>query len=91
MRVRIYTTTYCGYCYAAKRLMRQRGIDFEEIDCTSDRAARDMLVETTGQRTVPQIFFDEVPIGGYDELSALDRSGELPRILRGEQAPTAIT
>jgi glutaredoxin 3 len=89
-RVVVYTTTYCGYCLAAKRLLRLRGIEFAEIDCTRDPATRGLLVERTGQRTVPQIFFGDVPIGGFDELAALDRSGELARIVAGEQAPVAI-
>jgi glutaredoxin 3 len=79
MDVKIYTTRVCGYCIAAKRLLSQRGIAFEEIDVTGDQDKRDWLVEATGRRTVPQIFFDGEPIGGYDELAAMDRSGELAK------------
>ena len=79
--VRVYSTTFCGYCVLAKRLLDQRGIDFEEIDVSGDHDARAWLVKTTGRRTVPQIFIGDEPIGGYDELRALDRSGELGKKL----------
>jgi glutaredoxin 3 len=75
--VRIYTTTYCGYCVAAKRLLSNRGIPYEEIDVTGDHDARAWLVQVTGRRTVPQIFFGSEAIGGYTELAALDARGAL--------------
>ena len=75
--VRVYTTMICGYCYRAKLLLKERGVAFEEIDVTRDAEARRWLVEMTGRRTVPQIFIGEEPIGGFEELRALDRSGEL--------------
>ena len=75
--VKIYTTRFCGYCVAAKRLLRARSIPYEELDVSDDDAKRAWLVETTGQRTVPQIFIGGEAIGGYDELAALDRAGEL--------------
>jgi glutaredoxin 3 len=75
--VRVYSTTHCAYCVRAKRLLEARGIPFTEIDVTNDPEARAWLVAATGQRTVPQIFFDDRAIGGSDELTALDRSGEL--------------
>lgn len=88
--VRIYTTTYCGYCRAAKALLQRKGVAFEEIDCTEDPEARSWLVEQTGLRTVPQIFLAGVPVGGFDELSELDREGLLDPILAGEQPPPHI-
>jgi glutaredoxin 3 len=75
--VQVYTTTYCGYCNRAKALLQKRGIPYEEIDVTGDHAKRDWLVSVTHMRTVPQIFIKGEPIGGFDELHALDRSGEL--------------
>jgi glutaredoxin 3 len=90
MNVRIYTTTHCGYCGAAKSLLAKRGVAFEEIDCTRDPATRQWLIEQTGQRTVPQIFIAGVAIGGYRELSALDRDGKLRAILDGEAAPPPV-
>ncbi|HEX8951497.1 MAG TPA: glutaredoxin 3 [Polyangia bacterium] len=88
--VRIYTTTYCGYCRAAKALLAQRGAAFREIDCTDDAATRQWLVERTGQRTVPQIFIGDVPVGGFSELSGLDRAGRLSAILAGDAAPPSV-
>jgi glutaredoxin 3 len=75
--VRIYTTTYCTFCRLAKELLRERKIPFEDVDVTDDDAARRWLVESTGRRTVPQIFIEGQPIGGYEELRALDEAGML--------------
>ena len=75
--VQIYTTRLCGYCVMAKRLLKSRGIEFTEIHVDGDWTRRQWLVEQTGQQTVPQIFIHEQSIGGYDELSALDRMGQL--------------
>jgi glutaredoxin 3 len=81
--VKIYTTGYCGYCRAAKDLLRRRNVAFDEVDVTGDDEARHWLVGRTGRRTVPQIFIGDEPIGGYDELSELDRRGELDALLSG--------
>src|SRR5207245_10458562 len=78
--VRIYTTDYCSYCSAAKQLLGARSVSFEEIDCTKDPETRKWLVDTTGRKTVPQIFIADVPIGGFDDLKALDTKGERARI-----------
>jgi glutaredoxin 3 len=75
--VTVYTTRVCPYCIAAKRLLAERKVAYKEVDVSSDDAKRAWLVEATGRRTVPQIFIGAEPIGGYDELAALDRSGEL--------------
>jgi glutaredoxin 3 len=79
--VTIYTTRVCAYCIAAKRLLAARGVPYREIDVSSDDAKRTWLVETTGRRTVPQIFLGGESIGGYDELAALDKSGQLAQKL----------
>ena len=76
-RVKIYTTTYCGYCLRAKKLLETKKIPFEEINVTEDTKTRDWLVQTTGLKTVPQIFIDDKPIGGYDDLAKLDAEGKL--------------
>ena len=73
----MYTTAWCGYCDRAKALLRARGLDFEEIALDGDPAFRAKLLEMTGHWTVPQIFIDDRPIGGYTELWELDRSGRL--------------
>ncbi|MDP9151382.1 MAG: glutaredoxin 3 [Myxococcota bacterium] len=75
--VTIYTTRVCPYCTMAKRLLTARGMVFEEIDVSGDEAKRRWLVETTGRRTVPQVFIDGKSVGGYDEIAALDRAGRL--------------
>jgi glutaredoxin 3 len=79
--VTMYTTRTCPYCVAAKRLLSTRAIAFEEVDVTGDQEKRDWLVEASGRRTVPQIFIRGRSIGGYDELAALDRTGELRAML----------
>ncbi len=81
-KIEIYSTTYCPYCVRAKALMDAKDLDYTEIDVTGDDAARIALVEKAGGRkTVPQIFIDGKGIGGYDDLRALEESGELDRIL----------
>ncbi len=82
--VKIYTTSYCGYCRMAKALLASRKIAFEEVDVTADDEARDWLVKETGRRTVPQIFIGDESIGGYQELAALDANGELAAWIRGD-------
>ncbi len=81
--VKIYTTPYCPYCHAAKGLLDEKGVSFTEIDVTGDHEERARLAQVTGQRTVPQIFIGEESIGGYDELSALERAGRLDPLLEG--------
>jgi glutaredoxin 3 len=80
-RVKMYVTLICPYCIRAKALLNQRGIAFDTVDVTGDHEARAWLVQATGRRTVPQIFIDGEPIGGFDELRELDRSGELAKKL----------
>jgi len=80
-RVVIYRTPSCGYCFRAAHLLENKGIPFEEVDVSDDPAKRKWLLDVTRQRTVPQIFIDGRPIGGFDELSRLNRSGELDRLL----------
>ncbi len=77
MEVIVYTTAICGYCVRAKALLTRKNIAFKEVDVSHDHEARVRLVRETGQRTVPQIFIDGRSIGGFDELSAMDRKGLL--------------
>ncbi len=79
--VTIYTTNYCGYCVAAKRLLDQQHVAYREIDVTDDDAKRQWLVQQTGHRTVPQIFFGDESIGGYTDLAEIVRVGELQKRL----------
>jgi glutaredoxin 3 len=77
----MYTTPLCGYCVMAKRLLSSRAIPFEEIDVAGNTELRQWLVETTGFRTVPQIFIHGRPIGGFTDLSALDKQGVLMKMV----------
>ncbi|MFP2928750.1 glutaredoxin 3 [Pyxidicoccus sp. 3LG] len=80
--VKIYTTTYCGYCVRAKDLLKRKGVDYQEVDVTGDDAMRAKLVEMSGgQRTVPQIFIGDTHVGGYSDLSLLDSEGKLDPML----------
>ncbi len=82
-RIQIYTKSACPYCVRAKALLDRKGVAYEEIDAEGDPALRDWLVGATGQRTVPQIFVDGRSLGGFSDIDALDRRGELDPILRG--------
>ena len=75
--VTVYTTDYCGFCVAAKTLLKSKDIPFQEIDVSKDPALRQDLVKRSGQRTVPQIFIGDEAIGGFTELKALSDRGEL--------------
>ncbi|MBZ4333182.1 glutaredoxin 3 [Corallococcus interemptor] len=80
--VKIYTTTYCGFCVRAKDLLKRKGVAYEEVDVTGDDDARAKLVEmSNGQRTVPQIFIGDTHVGGYSDMAALDREGKLDGML----------
>jgi glutaredoxin 3 len=76
-RIRMYSTTWCGYCIRAKALLERRGLEYEEIVMDDDPAFRQKLLDMTGRWTVPQIFIDDEPIGGYTELWSLERDGRL--------------
>jgi glutaredoxin 3 len=78
----IYTTRVCPYCVAAKKLLGQRGVAYDEVDVSTDDSKRKWLVEATGRRTVPQIFIRGEPVGGFDELAALDKAGTLAEKLK---------
>ena len=81
-RIVVYSTPFCGYCGAAKRLLAGKGVEVTEIDVMFDPEQRAMMMEKSGgRRTVPQIFIDGRHVGGFDDLSALDASGELDRLL----------
>jgi glutaredoxin 3 len=80
--VEIYTTPFCGYCHAAKRLLTQKGVSFTEVDVSGDPAARAAMTRrANGRRTVPQIFVGPTHVGGCDDLYALDRAGKLDPLL----------
>ncbi|AYF86838.1 glutaredoxin 3 [Pseudomonas sp. JS3066] len=80
-QVTMYTTGYCPYCRNAKALLARRGVTATEIDVESDPRLRAEMLERTGRRTVPQIFIGERHVGGFDDLAALERQGELAALL----------
>ena len=71
-QIEVYSTGNCPWCVRAKSLLRAKGLDFEEIDISTDQARAMEMIERSGRRTVPQIFIDDKPIGGFDELSKMD-------------------
>jgi glutaredoxin 3 len=80
----IYTTPLCPYCTAAKRLLTQKAIAFEEIDVSGNMALRETLAMKAGGRTsVPQIWIGDTHVGGNDDLYALEASGRLDTLLHG--------
>ena len=79
----MYSTAFCGYCQRARGLLERKGVAFLEIKVDEDASQREiMLKRSSGRRTVPQIFIGERHVGGYDDLAALDRSGELDKLLQ---------
>jgi glutaredoxin 3 len=83
-RIEMYTSPLCGFCHAARRLLTQKDVDVTEIDVMAEPTRKvEMIERADGRRTVPQIFIDGRGIGGCDELYALERSGELDRLLAG--------
>jgi glutaredoxin 3 len=83
-RVEIYTTASCPFCVRAKRLLDARGIPYDEVNVGRDAALRAELVRRTGRRTVPQIFVGGQPIGGYEELAALDANTRLADLVEDD-------
>lgn len=80
--ITLYTTPFCGYCMAAKRLLEGKGLGFTEIDVARAPERRaEMVQRAQGLRTVPQIFVGETHVGGFDEMAALERAGKLDALL----------
>ncbi len=80
-QVVIYTTNYCPYCNGAKALLRAKNVKFEEIDVTHDAEKRAEMERLSQRWTVPQIFIDGQPIGGFDDMRSLNETGDLDRLL----------
>lgn len=80
-KVEVYSTSYCPFCRMAERLLDGKGVAYAAYDVTDDHDKRQWLVDTTQQRTVPQIFINDESIGGFTELRALDQSGQLDKML----------
>ena len=80
-KIEIYTQSWCGYCYRAKKLLESKGADFTEIDLGVEDRTQEMIQRANGRRSVPQIFIDGKHIGGSDDLYALEAAGKLDPLL----------
>ncbi|PYG26589.1 glutaredoxin 3 [Pelagimonas varians] len=82
--VELYTSPLCGFCHAAKRLLKQKGAQFTEVDVLVEPGRRSEMMDRAGGRhTVPQIFIGATHVGGCDELYELERAGKLDSLLAG--------
>lgn len=79
--VRIYSNSTCAYCGAARMLLARKGVTFEDINVAVNPDRRSEMEQLSGRRSVPQIFVGDAHVGGFDELCALDKSGELDQLL----------
>ncbi len=78
----MYSTAVCPYCTMAERLLKSRGVeDIEKIRVDLEPGVREAMMQKTGRRTVPQIYIGDTHVGGFDDLSALDRAGKLETLL----------
>ena len=80
--VTVYTASFCGYCARVLALLQRRGIAYTEISVEDHPGMRDELLAKSGRRTLPQVYVDGQYVGGADELAALDRSGELLKLIQ---------
>jgi len=82
-RVLMYSTEVCPYCTMAERLLKSKGVDsIEKIFIDKNESLREEMMKKTGRRTVPQIYIDDPHVGGFDDLSALDKAGGLVPLLQ---------
>lgn len=77
----IYTKNICPYCDRAKELLKQKGVSYDEIRVDLDQSQYEIMLEKSQRRTVPQIFYKDTLIGGFDDLWALEQKGELDKLL----------
>ena len=81
-KVRMYSTAVCPYCQMAERLLHERGVtQIDKLRIDLDPVLRQEMMSATGRRTVPQVYIGETHVGGYDDLAALDRAGQLAPLL----------
>ncbi len=76
-QIAVYSSNNCAWCVRAKALLESKGLEYEEIDISQNSERALEMVERTGRRTVPQVFINNQAIGGFDELSAMNRAGKL--------------
>lgn len=77
----MYVSSWCPYCVRAKAILQRKGVSWQEVNIETDPSLRQHMIDTTGRRTVPQIFIGDHHVGGSDDLAAAERSGELDRLL----------
>ncbi|MGB5511480.1 MAG: glutaredoxin 3 [Woeseiaceae bacterium] len=80
-RVIIYGNASCPYCGAARMLLKKKSVEFDDISVTGDAALFEEMQQKSGRQSVPQIFIGDYHVGGFDDLDALNRSGELDKLL----------
>ena len=80
-KIEIYGTEYCGYCTAARMLLKKKGLDYEDILVSTNAEALAEMQERSGCKSVPQVFINDQAIGGFDELYELEESGDLDKLL----------
>jgi len=79
----MYSGPLCNFCEAAKRLLLRNNLEFKEIDIsTKERLREEMIKKSNGKKTIPQIFFDNYHVGGYQELRTLEKNGELDNLIK---------
>ena len=83
-KVVIYTKSYCPYCVKAKQLLDAKHVSYTEISIETDDEQRDTMIRLSGRRTVPQIFINDQPIGGFDDMAALEKAGKLNELLNAK-------
>jgi len=81
IKATVYSSAICPYCVAAKNFLRNKGLEYDEVRVDLDPARREEMMARARRTSVPQIFFGDVHIGGFDDLVAADRSGHLAQIL----------
>ncbi|AKT36182.1 glutaredoxin 3 [Chondromyces crocatus] len=85
--VTIYVTGYCPYCTRAKALLSQKGVKYTEVNVESRDDLRRWMHQASGQRTVPQIFINGQSVGGFSDIAALDKAGQLDPLLAKPAGP----
>ena len=89
-RIVVYSSPFCGYCGAAKRLLARKGARFTDIDVLFHPERKREMIARSGRLSVPQIFIGDRHVGGFDDLSVLDASGELDALLTTTDEPRDI-
>mgnify|MGYP000085473757 CR=1 FL=1 len=85
-RIRMYSTRYCPFCVMARELFRRKGVEIEDIPVDQDRERRAEMERISGRHTVPQIFINQIHVGGYDDLARLDYAGQLDPLLKEDES-----